>query len=503
MEKTIWFWKRLNENKPIWTRSAKDVTEEEYQSFYKAFSKSSDEALAYSHFKAEGEIEFSSIIYVPKSAPWGLYDNYYTQKSSLALYVRRVLVADKFEDFIPRYLNFMKGLVDSNDLPLNVNREQLQKNKIMKVISKKVTRKALDMLRKLSEAEEGDDDEDDSEDDEDKESKDEDEDEDEDSPSGPSEYSKFYKEFGRSIKLGVIEDTKNRKKLVDLLRFTSVKHPETPIGLSAYVDEMPEAQKNILYISAASQTEASASPFLERATTKGFDVLFFVEKLDEYLNLNDYEDYTLQSVTKEGLDLGDGKGGDSYKEEKKEEFHELVDWLKDLYDKKVNKVEISLRLESSPLVIVTTKYGSTANMERITKGQAFGRSGGKATKGVEINPRHPLMTALRERVKEEKDSQELKDYANVLFNMALIQSGFSIEEDQIETYAKRLERVVREGLSISADATVEPMPEFPDEDEEEDEDEEDEDDEEEEVELEEEEEAAEEEEAEAEEKDEL
>merc|ERR1711879_1085761 len=158
--------------------------------------------------------------------------------------------------------------------------------------------------------------------------------------------------------------------------------------------------------------------------------------------------------------------------EKKEEFQELVDWLKDLYDKKVNKVEISLRLESSPLVIVTTKYGSTANMERITKGQAFGRSGGKATKVVEINPRHPLMIALRDKLKEDKESQELKDYANVLFDMALIQSGFSIEEDQIETYAKRLERVVRDGLSVSSDAAVEPMPEFPDEDEEEDEDEE-------------------------------
>merc|ERR1719419_1060539 len=361
----------------------------------------------------------------------------------------------------------------------------------MKVISKKVTRKALDMLRKLAEEEE----EEDEDEDEDAEPKEEaEEDDEEDEPVGPSEYSKFYKEFGRSIKLGVIEDTKNRKKLVDLLRFTSVNHPEEPISLSAYVEAMPEAQKNILYMSAASQTEAASSPFLERATSKGFDVLFFVENLDEYLNLNDYEDFTLQSVTKEGLDLGDGKGGDSYKEEKKEEFQELVDWLKDLYDKKVNKVEISLRLESSPLVIVTTKYGSTANMERITKGQAFGRSGGKATKVVEINPRHPVMVALKDKVVADKESQELKDYANVLFDMALIQSGFSIEEDQIETYAKRLERVVREGLAVSADAAVEPMPEFPDEDEE---DEEDEDDEDEEEELEdEEEEAAEEEEAE-------
>merc|ERR1719454_1565074 len=154
IEKTIWFWKRLNENKPIWTRSSKDVTEEEYQSFYKAFTKASDDSLAYSHFKAEGEIEFSSILYIPKTAPYGMYDNYYTSKSSLQLYVRRVLVADEIDDLVPRYLNFMKGMVDSNDLPLNVNREQLQKNKVMKVISKKLTRKALDLLRKMAEEEE-------------------------------------------------------------------------------------------------------------------------------------------------------------------------------------------------------------------------------------------------------------------------------------------------------------------------------------------------------------
>merc|ERR1719300_1213810 len=179
-ERTVYFWKQLNDQKPVWTRRPSQVDEEEYESFYKSFTKASDSYLAKSHFRAEGEIEFDSILFVPKSAPFGLYDNYYTQKSSLALYVRRVLVADKFEDFIPRYLNFIKGLVDSNDLPLNVNREQLQKNKVMKVISKKVTRKALDMLRKLAESEEeddeddmededveGDDEEDDEEDDED------------------------------------------------------------------------------------------------------------------------------------------------------------------------------------------------------------------------------------------------------------------------------------------------------------------------------------------------
>lgn len=487
-EKTVWYWKQLNDQKPIWTRRPSQIEDSEYDTFYKSFAKGSDSYLAKTHFRAEGEIEFDSLLFVPDKAPWGLYDNYYTQKSSLALYVRRVLVADKFEDFIPRYLNFIKGLVDSNDLPLNVNREQLQRNKIMKVISKKVTRKALDMLRKMAEAEAADDEDDeddesaeDSKEDDDEATADE-EDDDDDEEESVSTYSKFYGEFGRSIKLGVIEDTKNRKKLVNLLRFTSLKHPEVPVSLATYVDEMAENQKNIYFITAATQEEAASSPFLERARSKNFDVLYFVENLDEYMNLADYDDYTLQSVTKEGLDLGDGSGGENYKKEKKEEFETLTNWLKDLYGSKVSKVEVSLRLETSPLIIATTKYGHSANMERITRGQAFGKSSGRATKVVEINPRHPIIKKLRARVEEDKESEETKDYANVLYDMALIQSGFSIEASDVSDYSSRLERVVRDGLQVSADEEVEAMPEFAD-DEEDDMDEDDEDDDDEEEEL--------------------
>merc|ERR1712048_1393155 len=207
-------------------------------------------------------------------------------------------------------------------------------------------------------------------------------------------------------------------------------------------------------------------PFLERAKAKGFDVLYFVENLDEYMNLADYDDYTLQSVTKEGLDLGDGKGGEAYQKEKKEEYEDLTTWFKDLLGSKVSKVEISLRLETSPIVVATTKYGHSANMERITRGQAFGKTSGRATKVVEINPRHPIMINLLERVKEDAESQETKDLAMVLYDMALIQSGFPIESEDIADYSSRLERVVREGLDVAADAAVESMPEFSDDDDE-------------------------------------
>merc|ERR1719283_468303 len=302
----VTYWKTINEQKPLWLRPAPSVEEEEYQAFYKSFTKTEDEYLSKVHFKAEGQIEFSSLLFIPKKAPYGLYDNYYTNPSKLSLYVRRVLVADEFEDFLPRYLGFVKGLVDSNDLPLNVNREQLQKNKIMKVISKKLTRKALDMMHKMAEAEEGDDDEDEEDDEFDDLDKPEategdeegEKDDDDEEVDTPSLYSEFWEEFGMSVKLGVIEDTKNRKKLMQLLRFKSSRSPDKPISLQSYVDNMPDNQKNIYYISAASMEEAKESPFMERVRAKGFEVLYFVDNLDEYLNLADYEDFPLQSVTK-------------------------------------------------------------------------------------------------------------------------------------------------------------------------------------------------------------
>merc|ERR1719361_2225526 len=479
IEKTIYSWKRLNENKPLWTRSKSDISEEEYQSFYKAFSKSSDNALTYSHFKAEGEIEFSSIIYVPASAPYGLYDSYYTSKSPLKLYVRRVLVADEMEDLVPRYLNFMQGVVDSNDLPLNVNREQLQKNKVMKVISKKLTRKSLDLLRRLAESEEDEeeDDEFDDLDDEDEEDEaEEDEAEEGEEEENPMLFTKFWGEFGKSVKLGVIEDNKNRKKLLNLLRFPST-FSEEPISLNSYVDRMKDGQENIYFLSAPSIEEAKESPFLERVTKKGYEVLFFVDNLDEYMNLNEFDDYTLQAITKEGLDLGDGRAAKKYLEEKEEAFEDLTEWMKELYGDAVTKVTLSERLEETPMIIVTTKYGYSANMERIARGQAFGsRSPTKASKVLEINFRHPVIVGLKDMINADADNA--KDLALLLFDSALLQSGFIIEPDNIADFASRVDRIARSGLGVDADAEVEALPDFPDDEEDDDDDDEDYDDEE-------------------------
>jgi len=476
------YWKIINEQKPLWLRNPADISDEDYQGFYKAFTKADDEYLTKVHFKAEGQIEFSSLLFIPKKAPMGLYDNYYTNNAKLSLYVRRVLVADEFTDFLPRYLSFVRGMVDSNDLPLNVNREQLQKNKIMKVISKKLIRKALDMMHKMADAEEPDDDSDEeSDDEEDSEEKDGDEDSEEKDESLSTKYSEFWSEFAQSVKLGVIEDNKNRKKLIQLLRFKSTRSPETPISIQSYVDNMPDNQKNIYYISAASLKEAEESPFMERIREKGFEVLYFIDNLDEYLNIADYEDYPLQSCAKEGLDLGEGKAAAEWLEGKEEEFKKLTDWMKTLYGKKVTKISLSNRLENSPMIITTTKNGQSARMEQIMSGQAFGSRGTKASKILEVNFRHPIIKGMRETVEgleKDEEDKELEDYANMLYDVALVNSGFIMDPEDTEAMTKRLQRLVRVGMKIPLDAEIEPMPEFAQDEDDVDEDEDDEDDEE-------------------------
>merc|ERR1719159_1729913 len=241
-------------------------------------------------------------------------------------------------------------------------------------------------------------------------------------------YTAFWKEFGKSIKLGIIEDSKNRKKLLNLLRFPSTFSPDQPISLNSYVDRMKDGQDNIYFISAATLDEAKDSPFLEQVTKKGYEVLFFVDNLDEYMNLNEYDDFALQAITKEGLDLNEGRAAKKYMEEKEEEFEDLTEWLKEVYGDAVTKVALSDRLEETPMIIVTTKYGYSANMERIARGQAFGsRSPTKASKILEVNFRHPVIIGLKEKI--EDDSEAAKDLAMLLFDSALLQSGFIIEAD--------------------------------------------------------------------------
>jgi heat shock protein beta len=398
----------------------------------------------------------------------------------MRLYVRKVLITDEFEDLMPRYLSFIMGVVDSDDLPLNVSRETLQQHKVLRVMGKKLVRKALEMLRKLAqkskkaqedEAEASEDEaEAAAEDDEDKkddESKEEEED----------EYIKFWEEFGKNIKLGLIEDSSNRTKLSKLLRFKSSHDGgEKWTSLEDYVSRMKDWQKSIYYISGKSLDEVKESAFLEKLKAKGLEVLFLVDPIDEYAiqNLTEFDGKKLQSVTKENLQFGDDTDEDKKRAELyKEKFKPLADWLKTTYNDKVEKVTVSTRIETTPCVFVTSQYGYSANMERIMNSQAF--SDNKRTqylvskKTLEINPRHPIVVELLKRAVESPDDQETKDLAWVMHDTALLNSGFTMDAPQ--DFAGRMYRLIKGGLNLDTLDLVDEI-EIPEEEDEEEEEEE-------------------------------
>merc|ERR1712151_1056101 len=315
-KKTVYEWEQVNTQKAIWLRAKEDVTEEEYNEFYKGISKDYLDPLAYTHFNAEGEIEFKSILFLPKMAPFDMMDNYWTKKSEVKLYVRRVLVAEKFEELLPRYLNFVRGVVDSDDLPLNVSREQLQQNEIMKVISKKLVRKVLELMKKLAkEDDSGEDDEDEKDDEEEKDEKKDDKkkDEGEEKKDEESTWSKFYKEFNKILKMGCYEDDSNRSKISKLLRFTTTKSEEKDISLDKYLDRMQESQESIYYMSGDNMEVMKKSPSLQVFKKKDIEVLMLSDHLDEpcIQKLADYEGKKFVSIQKADVKL------DETEEEKK------------------------------------------------------------------------------------------------------------------------------------------------------------------------------------------
>merc|ERR1712070_988926 len=387
-KKTVFEWEQVNTQKAIWLRAKEDVTEEEYNEFYKTVSKDYLDPLAYTHCNAEGEIEFKSVLFLPKKAPFDQMDNYWTKKAEIKLYVRRVLVADKFEDLLPRYLNFVKGVVDSDDLPLNVSREQLQQSKIMKVISKKLVRKILELMKKLAKEEDaGDDDEDEEKEDKEDEEGEEKEKKEEkkDKKDEESSWAKFYKEFAKNLKMGCYEDDSNRSKISKLLRFLTSKSTDKEVSLDTYLDRMAENQEIIYYMSGESLDIMSKAPAMQIFKKKDLEVLMLSDHLDEpcIQKLADYEGKKFVSIQKADVKL------DETEEEKKrfkrmtDMYKPLTDWWKekltDLTEKgamkdagvKVEKVEVSKRLTDSPLTVVTSQFGYSAHQEKVMKAQAF------------------------------------------------------------------------------------------------------------------------------------
>ena len=408
---------RVNNTKPIWLRKKEDVTKEEYANFYKSITNDWEDHLACIHFTMEGHLEIKGILFVPKRAPFDLFEAN-KKKTNIKLYVRRVFIMDDCDELIPEYLGFIKGVIDSDDLPLNISRESLQQNKILKAIKKSITKKCIELFGQIAE--------------------------------NAEDFKKFYEQFSKNIKLGIHEDATNRTKLAELLRYYSSKSGDEMVSFKQYIERMQPKQKYIYYITGESKSVVAASPFIEKLKEKGIEVLYLTDPIDEYCiqQLKDFDGKQLKCCSKEGLDLEDTDEEKKAFEELKTQYEPVCKKIKEILDNKVEKVVVGERLDESPCVLVTSEFGWTANMERIMKAQAL-RDNSMTSymiskKTLEINPKHGIIKELKTQLEKDQNSSNIKDTVWLLYDTSLLNSGFSIEDPN--AFAKRTYKMILFGL---------------------------------------------------------
>jgi len=405
-------WEKVNGAKPLWMRPPKEVSDEEYEEFYKTTFRAYDAPDAHMHFSLEGQVEFRALLFCPGTVPWELSQDMFNDKvKPMKLFVKRVFISDNFEEqLLPRWLSFLKGVVDSEDLPLNVSRELLQKSKVLSIISKRLVRKALDMFNQIAK-------------DEDK-------------------FANFNKNFGRYIKVGVIEDRDNKDALLKLATFSSTAVDEKGTTLPGYKERMKEGQTKIYYISGASKEAAAASPVLEGLKKKGYEVIVAIDQVDEVAlqGVGSFEGMEVVDAAKESADVGEQTDEEKAETEAaKKTLEQTCSFVKETLGAKVDKVEVSTRLTKSPSALVQPQWGMSPQMQRLMKAQqAAGGDDfmGAMSANLELNPKHAAVLKLKEMIEEDKEAKSTKDFAALLFDVAAVSSGYEVTDPA--GFAKRV-----------------------------------------------------------------
>lgn len=385
----------VNKATALWTLSKNDITDEQYKEFYKQIAHDFQDPLSWSHNKVEGNTEYTSLLYIPSKAPFDLWDR--DRMHGIKLYVKRVFIMEDSEQLMPRYLRFIRGVIDTNDLPLNVSREILQSSKVIDTIRAASVKKILSELNKMANNE-------------------------------PEQYAEFWKEFGQVIKEGPGEDFANKEVLAKLLRFASTEtgNADQTVSLEDYVSRMKDKQDKIFYITAESYAAAKNSPHLEVFRKKGIEVLLLTDRVDEWLvnSLTDFDGKHLQSVAKGDLDLGELEDEEEKKahEEVEKNFEDLVERVKKTLDEKVKDVRITHRLTDSPACLVADHYDMSGNLERMLK--AAGQQVSASKPILELNPEHPMVAKL----KDEQNDEQFSDWTSIIFDQALLAEGGQLED---------------------------------------------------------------------------